>query len=162
LAGVVGVLIATTGDVALEAAAAAVGGAAFAVVGGRLPTVVLVTPVGGVESVAAPAPANPPGEGPVTVESPDPQPSAAMMATTKVLERTTFIFNLLVLMLLQEHTPHAPEPRDARLFASSRTAVHRARCCKADVNECNLRTTNYFAWCASCARTVQQLGSRSS
>src|SRR6185312_13782849 len=45
--GVVGMLIATTGDVALDAVAAAVGGIVLVPAGGRLPTVVLVTPVGG-------------------------------------------------------------------------------------------------------------------
>jgi hypothetical protein len=106
-------LIATTGDVALDAVAAAVGGIVLVPAGGRLPTVVLVTPVGG--SVVAPAPANPACEGPVTVDSPDPQPSAAMMATSNVLERTTFIFKPLGQMPRQEHTLHTPEPEDGAL-----------------------------------------------
>ena len=118
-------LIATTGELALDAAAAAAGDVVVAVGGGRLPTVVLVTPVGGVVSVVAPAPASPPCDGPVTVESPDPQPSAAMIATIKVLERTTFIVKPLGSNAPSEHTLHTPEPEDRRSNASSSTAAHR-------------------------------------
>jgi hypothetical protein len=100
-------LIATIGDAALLAAAAAVEGDAAPVAAGVLPRVALVMPLGAAfaptrPGAAAPAWPNADCEGPVTAAG-SPQPTAANMATMIVHERTTVIFQPLGLKLRPEH-----------------------------------------------------------